>query len=829
MENALLDILILGLLVLVFGSIYRKRPSARLRYWIAGWLFILLHFSVLLVNPQSNFWNCFASSLLLGTLDLGGAAFLFAAQRPKLKLRTGLEILALLCGPPLLYTFLTQFGVANRPLLTAITLAQAITTVAALRMLWRDPEDKQVLRISTACIVACTVWAFALIFHSDAGSAIYPVFTQIYAICAVIYWRDFKRWSMGVVTAIGGLIAWAAVFPCALALAAWAPNLHYSGEIWNLPKYFVEFGMILTLMEGDIIAISRQREEYRLLFDSNPHPMWIFDEDSLKFLKVNEAATLHYGYAAEDFSRMTLADIRPAEEMPRLQKELAEIGEIAMGSGPWTHYKRDGSEIKVEVSSHAINFNGYRARFSLVQDITERQQLHDQLVHQANHDILTGLPNRLLLKDRMERTLTAAMRDNEKAAVICLDLDRFKQINDRFGHHVGDACLKHLADLLSENLRAADTVARSGGEEFTVLLGGLETAQDAALVAQNLIHAIRHPFEFEGYNLELSASLGIAMYPDDGSESQSLWRAADVAMYRAKRSGGNQYLFVSHEISSAASETNEIEAYMRRALKEGGFEVYYQPQYAVAGSLCGFEALLRLHHPEMGLISPERFIPIAEECGLIVRIGNWVLQEVCRQSTDWTRQGLPPARIALNISPLQLMRSDFSTSVREALATYGMDPELLEIEITETAVMRDLDEVAKRMQELASVGVRFSVDDFGTGYSSLRHLHRLPISALKIDHSFIESICEEADAREIVQAIISLAHSLGIQVIAEGVERVEQADLLRNLNCDQLQGFLWGRPQPADAVPVLMLGKRTKFAVEGALSRGVASPQPHIR
>jgi diguanylate cyclase (GGDEF)-like protein/PAS domain S-box-containing protein len=827
MQNALLDILILGLLVLVFGSIYRTRSSARLRYWIIGWIFILLHFAVLLANPVSNFWNSFDLALILGTLALGGVAFLLAAMRARLGVGKVTRIAALLGGPALIYIFLTAFSVKNQLLLTGIILLQAGATLVAMQRLWR--QHRMVVRFGTALIAVCAVWAAYEVFYGDPQTGIYPVFTQIYAMNAVLYWQDFRRWSMGVVTAIGGLIAWAGVFPCAMAVAAFLPRLHPPSEVWNLPKYFVEFGMILTLMEDEIIATSRQREEYRLLFDNNPHPMWIFDEQSLQFLKVNEAATVHYGYSTQDFSRMTLHNLRPVEEQLRFEHRLKDLSEVSMRSGPWTHIKQDGTRIKVEIASHGIQFDGHEARFALVQDVTERQQLHDRLVHQANHDILTGLPNRLLLKDRMERTLTASARNGEKAAVMCLDLDRFKQVNDRYGHHIGDLCLKHLADLLRLRLRAADTVARSGGEEFTVLLGGLASAEDASLVAQVLIEAIRQPFELEGYNIELSASLGIAIYPDDGKEAQSLWRAADVAMYRAKNSGGNQYVFVSNEISASASEMNEIEAHMRSALKDGGFEIHYQPQYSASGMLCGFEALLRLHHPEMGMISPDRFIPIAEESGLIVRVGNWVLEEVCRQSAEWTSRGLPMVRIALNISPLQLMRADFSTQVRDVLAAHGVPPSMLEIEITETTVMRNLDDVAKQMLDLASVGVHFSVDDFGTGYSSLRHLHQLPISTLKIDQSFIERICEADETREIVQAILSLAHSLGMQVVAEGVEREEQAAVLREMHCDQFQGYLWGRPQPADRIPELMLAGIANFAGQGALARGVASPQPHIR
>jgi diguanylate cyclase (GGDEF)-like protein/PAS domain S-box-containing protein len=826
MQNTLLDILILGLLVLVFGSIYRTRPSARLRYWIIGWISILLHFAVLLANPVSNFWNSFDTSVVLATLALGGVSFLLAALRAKLGVSKGFRVLGLLCGPTLVYIFLTQFGIQNELVLTGVTLVQVGSALVAMQRLWR--RHRLVVRWSTACIAVCSVWTAYEIFRGDPQLGVYPIFTQMYAINALLYWQDFRRWSTGVVTAIGGLIAWAAVFPCALAVASFAPQLHLSPEIWNLPKYFVEFGMILTLMEDEIITTSRQREQYRLLFDNNPHPMWIFDQQSLEFLKVNEAAVAHYGYTPEAFSRMTLRDLRLPEEVPALEQQIRRGSDLTLTSGPWTHIKRDGTQIKVEVAAHGIQFEGREARFALVQDVTERQQLHEQLVHQANHDILTGLPNRLLLKDRMERTLTASARKEEKAAVICLDLDRFKQINDRYGHHIGDLCLKHLADLLRQRLRAVDTVARSGGEEFTVLLGGLTAAEDAARVAQTLVEGIRQPFELEGYNLELAASLGIAIYPDDGTDAQALWRAADVAMYRAKNSGGNQYVFVSHELSSSASEMNEIEAHLRRALKDGGFEIYYQPLYTMGLQLCGFEALLRLHHPTLGMIGPERFIPIAEESGIIVRIGSWVLEEVCRQAAEWKRHGLPAVRIALNISPLQLMRADFSVRVREVLAAYEIDPAMLEIEMTETTVMRNLDEVAKQMLDLAEVGVHFSVDDFGTGYSSLRHLHQLPFTTLKIDRSFIDRIFDKDGTREIVQAILSLAHSLGMQVIAEGVEREDQLAVLRSMDCDQLQGYLLGRPQPATSIPGLILTRTMNSNPEGALSRGVAAPQPHI-
>ena len=339
------------------------------------------------------------------------------------------------------------------------------------------------------------------------------------------------------------------------------------------------------------------------------------------------------------------------------------------------------------------------------------------------------------------------------------------------------------------------------------------------MVAQDLLASIRQPIETGGQTIQVSASLGVALYPDDGTGSFELWRAADSAMYRAKHCGGNQSLFVCPEISSSANEASEIEHYMRRMLKEQGFELHYQPVYSMAGGLCGVEALLRLRHPRLGMVLPERFIPIAEECGLIIPIGQWVLGEVCRQSVEWQRQGLKPIRIAFNVSPLQFMRSDFSTEVMHAISHHELDPLLLEIEVTETTLMCNLPEVARQMRSLASLGVHLSVDDFGTGYSSLSHLHQLPISTLKIDRSFVERVSEVNGTYSIVQAIVALGHSLGLQVVAEGVERSDQLESLRRIGCDFLQGYLFAMPMPASRMPRYLKIATSLFAPSAAAGK----------
>jgi len=557
MQDTLLDILILGLLVLLFGSIYRTRRTLRLRYWIAGWLFILAHFALLLPNPVSNFWSDLIGALCISALMLGGICFLLASSTAGAAPAPEVRTQALLAITPTLFIFLSAFGVANILLLSVSFVLLECAFLLFVFRCWH--QRHRVLLVSALCAAAATVWAG----HDIATHQDYPgvnaALTQIYLMNAVVYWYGFRRWSIGVITATVGLVAWGAVFPTATVVEALLPQAHVSPELWNLPKYFVEFGMILTLLEDEVIETARQREEYRVLFDGNPHPMWIFDQETFAFLKVNAAAIGHYGYSQEEFLSKTLRDIRPPEDIPRLEHRLKDAGAGTLYSGPWTHIRKDGSRIQVEVASHGILFEGRMARFSLVQDITERQQLYERLVYQAHHDILTGLPNRLLLKDRMGQMLAAAERLGQQAAVICMDLDRFKQVNDTYGHHVGDICLQQVAASLRERLRMTDTMARSGGEEFIVLLGQLRGPEDAGHVAQILLDSFRQSLMIEGHTISLTASIGIAMYPTDGTAAHDLWRLADSAMYRAKHAGGNQFLFASSDYSVPKFESLELE------------------------------------------------------------------------------------------------------------------------------------------------------------------------------------------------------------------------------------------------------------------------------
>ena len=555
MQNTLLDILILGLLVLLFGSIYRTRRTLRLRYWIVGWLFILAHFALLLPNPASTFDSNLVDALGVSALLLGGVCFLLASSTACISGVPRRQMQALLTVPAVLFIFIAAVGLPSASLLCVLFAVLEYSILYFVFHCWR--QMRRVVVASVLCAFIAAFWTYQDIVTHQTFPGVYAVLTQIYLMNAIVYWYGFRRRSVGVVTASLGLIAWGSVFPCAFVLAAFLPKLQVSPELWNIPKYFVEFGMILTLMEDEVVETARQREEYRVLFDGNPHPMWIFDQDTFDFLKVNAAAIAHYGYSQEEFLSKSLRDIRPAEDVARLEHRLRDAGENTLHTGPWTHIRKDGSMIQVEVDSHKIQFEGRPARFSLVEDVTERQQMHERLVYQAHHDTLTGLPNRLLLKDRMEQLLAATERLGQQAAFLCMDLDRFKQVNDTYGHHVGDICLQEIAASLRDKLRITDTIARSGGEEFIVLLGQLKSPGDAGYVAQVLLNCFHQSLMIEGHTINLSASIGIAIYPADAKEAHQLWRLADSAMYRAKHSGGNRFVFVAS--NTLVRETEEIE------------------------------------------------------------------------------------------------------------------------------------------------------------------------------------------------------------------------------------------------------------------------------
>ena len=461
---------------------------------------------------------------------------------------------------------------------------------------------------------------------------------------------------------------------------------------------------------------------------------------------------------------------------------------------------------------------------SLEQDVCDRtlslESVNKQLRHLATHDALTSLPNRILLDDRMSQCIEQAKRVGEGFAVCVLDLDRFKHVNDSLGHRAGDELLKQVARRLQGVVRGADTVARIGGDEFVMILGQARSPEDAERVGSKIIEEMQEPVRIGELDVHIAASIGVAFYPGDGTTVETLYAHADAAMYCAKQRGGSVVECYSSSMNAATENRVRYEADLHRALSLQQFELHYQPKVsALTKQMHSIEALIRWRHPVHGLVPPDQFIPLAEESGLIVSIGEWVLREACRQVRAWQDRGLPAMRIAVNVSALQFRRLDLVETVGRALSDAGVDARYLEIELTETALMTHPEESVEILERLSRMGVIVSVDDFGTGYSSMSYLRRFPIDKLKIDRSFINHLMTSADDASIVRAIISLAHGLRLKVIAEGVETAEQVACLQKLGCDQFQGFYFGRPVTAMAFEELM---RTAGAASGTCNENDA-------
>lgn len=449
------------------------------------------------------------------------------------------------------------------------------------------------------------------------------------------------------------------------------------------------------------------------------------------------------------------------------------------------------------------------------------QDANARLQHLATHDSLTELPNRLLLDDRLAQAISYAERREARVAVLVIDLDRFKMINDSLGHHGGDELLKEVANRLRGTLRKSDTLARTGGDEFVLIADELTGQADIEVLAQRLLACFAKPFHILSVDIHTAPSIGISVFPGDGARAEELLVAADAAMYHSKKIGGNTYSFFTPSMNAFAQQRLEMENGLRRALGNGEFELHYQPKVDVTtGRISSTEALIRWRHPELGLVPPGDFIPLAEETGLILQIGEWVLREACRQTRQWQVNGMAPVRVAINMSAQQFRQRNLVSIVKSALESANLEPTYLEIELTESAVMHNAATSAEILEQLSRLGVHISIDDFGTGYSSLNYLRRFPLDKLKIDRSFIKDVVANPEDAAIVHAIISLAHSLRLKVIAEGVETEQQLEFLRSLGCDQYQGFFCSPAMQPEAFAEMMRAKNPgKFDPLATMSR----------
>jgi diguanylate cyclase (GGDEF)-like protein/PAS domain S-box-containing protein len=685
----------------------------------------------------------------------------------------------------------------------------------------------------------------------------------------------------------------------------------------------------------DITEARRREASFRLLFENNPVPMWVFDLETTRFLAVNDAAVAHYGYSREQFLAMTVVDIRPIEEHARLREHVRSFPETQSGDVVWRHQKSDGSMIDVVVYSKTMKYEGRLAalvavhdiserqrseqeldrareflhtivdnvpaalvvktaqdhRYTLVnrafeeffgmsredmigktakdifptkeadaifgrdeqallaggqhlfqdhsvqtahngerlvttkrialpdadgkpqyllgviEDVTERRQAQDRIAHMAHHDPLTDLPNRILLRERLEQALSRVAR-GERLAMLYLDLDHFKTINDTLGHSAGDELLKTIADRLRPCVRDVDTVARLGGDEFAIIQTAIEEPLEAAFLAQQIQEVIRAPCDFNGRRMVVDVSIGIALSPNDGTDADELLKKADLALYGAKADGRSTYRFFEPEMDARMRAWHTLENDLRSAIANGELVLHYQPVVELKrNEISGVEALLRWQHPERGMIPPDQFIPVAEETGLITQIGEWVLRTACADAARWPSD----IRIAVNLSPAQLTSKNFVQVVVNALAASGVPATRLELEITETVLMQNTFATLATLHQLRDLGVRIAMDDFGTGYSSLSYLRSFPFDKIKIDRSFISDLSDKEDAVVIVRAVTRLARSFKMTTTAEGVETEHQLACVRELGCTEMQGFLFSAARPAAEISQ-MLQKRKKAA-----------------
>ncbi len=568
--------------------------------------------------------------------------------------------------------------------------------------------------------------------------------------------------------------------------------------------------LINRSLEEEIGERRRAEEELKLaasVFECSLEGIVITDANAT-ILSVNRAFTEITGYGAEEAIGQNPRILRSNRHDEAFYKTLwASLLETGMWQGEIWNRRKNGEVYPEWRNISAVrNSDGKIIRYiSIFTDITEKKLSEDRIHHLAHFDVLTDLPNRAMLQDRLSQAITAAKRHGRKVGVMFLDIDRFKLINDTLGHPVGDLLLQEVAQRIEECVRAGDTVSRLGGDEFTVVLNDLGSSQDAGWVAQKIVRSIAHPMQLDGQAVSVSTSIGISLYPEDGEDATALLKNADVAMYRCKEQGGDNYQYFEREMHEAALARLQLEHDLRKAVDRDELVLFYQPQINVkAGTIVGMEALLRWDHPKHGMIAPDRFIGLAEETGLIVPIGKWVLKSATGMLRKWAQLGFGPIRMGVNLSGRQFQDGALVNDVMGSVRAMQLDPGSIELEITETFLMENPQQTVNKLNELKALGFHIAIDDFGTAYSSLSYLKRFPIDRLKIDRTFVRDIPQDSDDEAIVKTIIAMADNLGLEIIAEGVETREQLELLNEWGCAEVQGYYFSRPLPPEEATQLL-------------------------
>lgn len=663
-----------------------------------------------------------------------------------------------------------------------------------------------------------------ILIHTSGGAAswFWPVYLIVTIEASFLIERRRDVWLAG---AFGGLFYGSLL---ALENFQFIPNVRMpfvGAELHHDPLYLLLIWLWVSILNAAVAFIGsffmtvirretaavRESEERLASFLDTANDLIMSIAPDGRFLYVNEAWQKTLGYTFEEVGALSFFDIVHAESREQCS---VEIGRVVAGDtlSPLEALltAKNGRTIVVEGNlTCGFGASDHRVIWGICRDITERKQAEEQLYRLAHHDTLTGLPNRILFLDRLQQAKALANRYRHQLAVLFLDLDRFKIINDTLGHPVGDKLLLKVAQRIAGCVREVDTVARIGGDEFTIILVNVDNLDDVKRVAQKILQSLSVSFTVDTYELFITASIGITLYPVDGDNLDTLVKKADIAMYHAKGEGRNNFQFYTPRMDENADKRLLLETSLRKALDNGEFRLYYQPKVdVVTKAITAMEALLRWEHPTLGLVSPADFIPLAEETGLIIPIGEWVLRTACLQNREWQRQGLPRMRVAVNLSGFQFQQKNLLEMITSSLDETGLDAEFLELEITESVIMQNPDFAVSVLNALREIGIHISIDDFGTGYSSLAHLKRFSVNTLKIDKSFVRDVeINSADAA-ITTAIIAMGNSLNLKVIAEGVETEGQLCFLSENNCDEVQGYLFSTPMPSHEVPGFLAERR---------------------
>ncbi len=673
---------------------------------------------------------------------------------------------------------------------------------------------------SLQVLLDLSIVTFLVHFSGGAASWFWPVYLLVTLEAAVLLEQPHRVWLMGLSGALlyglvllGGHQGWWAN----VSMPFVVKNLHQNGLHLFLLWFWVSVLNAAVAVAGVFLmsVIRRENQELRNsqkgmseFLETASDLIFNVDKDGrLRF--ANRAWRRAMGYDGNDLQKLNLKDIVHPEFRENCSHEFNRVlrGEAGrVTNGRLLNRHDEVLEVEGSLTRCCLHNDGLGTVWAICRDVTEHKKAQAQLYRLAHYDQLTGLPNRAFFLDRLNHSIALARRQGRQVAVLFLDLDRFKIINDTLGHVLGDRLLREMGQRLCECIREVDAVARMGGDEFTLCLGDVNGAESVEKVAKKILKNLVRPLCIDGHELFITTSIGISLFPDHHQDAQSLIKKADIAMYHAKAQGRNNYQFYREEMDSDVEKRLVLETAIRKALEMGQFRIFYQPKVDIAtGRITAMEALLRWDHPELGLLPPNEFIPLAEETGLIFSIGEWVLLQACLQNRQWQQRGLPRMRVAVNISGYQLQQREFIDIVRRVLDESGLASCDLEIEVTETVVMQNPESAVAILNQLRDLGVMIAIDDFGTGYSSLAHLKRFSVNTLKIDKSFVRDVELDATDAAIATAIISMGNSLKLQVIAEGVETEGQLDFLRDHRCQEMQGYLFSKPLPAEEIEHFLL------------------------